>query len=717
MKAVFLRVLAADDKRAALSLAVSKSPKGKAQFNLNPEVFRRLPRSPFAYWAGPSLIRSFDSAPPLATQGREAWVGLQTNFDFRWLRLWWEPQRKSGLNSYGWPPFAKGGSFSPYYAPIPLAVEWADSGHQLRNWKLDQLRLGSITANNSKCWNESHYFRPGLTWPSRTNGLSVRALPRGGIFGHKGPGVFEASDDPTALLALAAITNSAPFGALVSLQLARTELAQSFEVGLIQQTPVPNLEPADREALSDLAGRAWSLKRGLDTRTETSHAFERPALLQVPGSALTERASEWIARLATAQAVLANIQGEIDDRCYALYGISEEDRVSIERGFGAPAGGGKLSDDEDPEDADPGVDASPMVASLLSWSLGVGFGRFDVRLATGEREPPPEPEPFDPLPPCSPGMLTGDDGLPLDEPPLGYPIGFPTDGVLVDDLGHPRDLVAAARRVFDFVFPDYPDGRWQEAAELVGARKNDMRDWFSRTFFEQHHKRYSKSRRKAPLYWQLATPSASYSVWLYCHRLTRDTFFKVLNDYVTPKLQHEQSKLTTLVQAGGPNPSASQGKAIAAQDSFVDELRAFREEVERVAPLFHPDLDDGIVLVKAPLWRLVPQHKAWQKELRKKWKELQEGKYDWAHLAMHVWPERVVPKCAEDRSLAIAHDLEAVFWAEDEDGKWHPREVDPDTVAALVEERTSAAVKDALQKLLDAPVPKGASRGRKRRKK
>ena len=31
--------------------------------------------------------------------------------------------------------------------------------------------------------------------------------------------------------------------------------------------------------------------------------------------------------------------------------------------------------------------------------------------------------------------------------------------------------------------------------------------------------------------------------------------------------------------------------------------------------------------------------------------------------------------------------------------------------------RTSAAVKDALQKLLDAPVPKGASRGRKRRKK
>ena len=64
----------------------------------------------------------------------------------------------------------------------------------------------------------------------------------------------------------------------------------------------------------------------------------------------------------------------------------------------------------------------------------------------------------------------------------------------------------------------------------------------------------------------------------------------------------------------------------------------------------------------APLWRLVPQHKPWQKELKSKWDELAAGKYDWAHLAMHLWPERVVPKCATDRSLAIAHGLEDVFW-------------------------------------------------------
>ena len=82
--------------------------------------------------------------------------------------------------------------------------------------------------------------------------------------------------------------------------------------------------------------------------------------------------------------------------------------------------------------------------------------------------------------------------------------------------------------------------------------------------------------------------------------------------------------------------------------------------------------DDGVIINFAPLWRLVPQNRSWQKELRTTWDALIRGDYDWAHLAMYLWPERVVPKCAADRSLAIAHGLEDGFWFEDEDGKWRP---------------------------------------------
>ncbi|WP_420447244.1 hypothetical protein [Candidatus Palauibacter sp.] len=55
----------------------------------------------------------------------------------------------------------------------------------------------------------------------------------------------------------------------------------------------------------------------------------------------------------------------------------------------------------------------------------------------------------------------------------------------------------------------------------------------------------------------------------------------------------------------------------------------------------------------APLHAVVP----WD-EPENVWKKLEKGNYDWAHLALRYWPERVHEKCRTDKSLAIAHNLE-----------------------------------------------------------
>ena len=271
---------------------------------------------------------------------------------------------------------------------------------------------------------------------------------------------------------------------------------------------------------------------------------------------------------------------------------------------------------------------------------------------------------------CSPGMLAGDDAMSLAGPPTGYPLAFPETGVLVDDPGHARDLTAAVRAVFEVVFDSEADRWWNDVAALLDPKGHDLRVWLAGSFFEHHLKRYSKSRRKAPILWQLGTHSGRYSVWLYAHRLTRDSFFQLQNDVVGPKLTHEERQLTSLMQNAGGSPSAPERKEIAAQEAAVEELRAMLDEVTLVAPLWNPNLDDGVVLTMAPLWRLVPQCKPWQKELRTKWHELTAGKYDWAHVAMHLWPERVVPKCASDRSIAIAHEIEELFWLKDFTNRW-----------------------------------------------
>lgn len=132
--------------------------------------------------------------------------------------------------------------------------------------------------------------------------------------------------------------------------------------------------------------------------------------------------------------------------------------------------------------------------------------------------------------------------------------------------------------------------------------------------------------------------------------------------------------------------------------------------MKRIAPLWNPDLDDGVIINFAPLWRLVPQHRTWQKELRATWVALANGDYDWTHLAMHLWPEQVVPKCATDRSIAIAHGLEDAFWFEDQNGKWKALDTPARPIGELVAERTSPAVKAALKSLVDAPDPTGAAR-------
>jgi hypothetical protein len=49
-------------------------------------------------------------------------------------------------------------------------------------------------------------------------------------------------------------------------------------------------------------------------------------------------------------------------------------------------------------------------------------------------------------------------------------------------------------------------------------------------------------------------------------------------------------------------------------------------------------------------------------ELTAYWEGLAEGEYDWAHVAMRYWPTRVTEKCRSDKSLALAHGLDAQFF-------------------------------------------------------
>jgi hypothetical protein len=710
---VCVRVLADKDKGPVLTAAIQGTVSVNV-FVCDPGGFFSVPGVVFAYWVTERVRRIFREAPRFESAGRTAKQGLATADDFRFARLWWETPSLTAGDAH-WFSFAKGGSFSPYYIDLHLVVGWGADGKEIKAWA-DPLYGNSGWSRIIK--STDFYFRAGFTWPRRTNGLSVRVLPRRSIFADKGPAGFCGGDDPSELLATVAVFNSFPFGYLVKAQLARVDLAQSFEVGMIQQTPFPAISEDNRSELAVLAGRICHEKRMLDTVRPASHAFIAPATFAAPGRTLAERAAAWAARVRASEETVAAIQAKIDELAFHIYGLDAADRTALTSTLATEAADDAAADaDEEEEEEATAADTTALRADLLAYSIGCVFGRWDIRYATGERPAPEPPDPFAPLPVCPPGQLQNALGLPArqEDVPASYPIHIPWDGILVDDEHHPRDVVERVRETLGTLWKERAEAIEQEACEILGVQS--LRDWFRKPtgFFADHLKRYSKSRRQAPIYWPLSSPNGLYTVWLYYHRLTPDTLFTVLRDHVKPKLEYEERQAFQLRQEAGATPSPSQRRDIAEAEELVEDLRAFKAELDRVAPLYRPDLNDGVIINHAPLWRMIGLPK-WRKDCQATWNELVKGDYDWAHLALHLWPERVIPKCATDRSLAIAHGLDAIFWREDPEkpGKWIARKVTDLELRGLIAERTSAAVKAAAESLVGAASNEGGPRrGRK----
>jgi len=604
----FVRLLADKDKDSNLlaSCAALRAGLGVGDirvFEVAPNSFRAIPGAPFAYWVSEAVRSIFEELPAFEASGRAVRQGMATADDFRFVRGWWEVD----ADNERWPGFSKGGAYSAFYADLYLVGNWEDDGKQIRNF-FDP-KTGKL---NSRPQSTEFYRRPGLTWPLRARKFCPQALPADAVISVRGSGIF--SENPLLYLGLF----SSRAVDLLLRMLSGREGHPQYDMGDISALPLPGVSTEISSTLERLSFRGWSLKRTLDTINETSHAFLLPAVLRT-------RLGDYV--LAAIDAELIQIQTEIDDIAFDLYRFSEADRQAALGQSGAK----KTSEDE-PEDEEEGDAESeaPPVDALLSWAVGVVVGRFDWRLATGEREASPEPDPFDPLPVKSPGML-----------PDGAEPFHAHVGILVDDQGHPHDLTRLIEEVLARVNVTAPD---------------DVRRWLQRDFFAFHLQRYSKSRRKAPIYWPLSTTSGSYTLWVYYPSLTNQTLYTAINDFIEPRFKQVGADVTALRNKGSARTGDDE-KQFEALQAFELELIELRDTLLKLAPTYKPNHDDGVQITAAPLWPLF-RYKPWQKVLKETSAKLEKGDYDWSHLAMNYWPERVHEKCKSDKSLAIAHDLE-----------------------------------------------------------
>ena len=579
-----------------------------------------------------SLLRNGEPFEPDIGTVRQ---GMGTFDDFRFVRLKWEVQAGKTGRGLTWEPLAKGGTFAKYYSDIHLVLNWAHDGAELGEINIKQNGQVSQVRQASDYWRKA-----GCTYSKRSQkGFSVRALPSNCIITGKGPAIITLSEFPNAYLL--GWFNSRLIKFLVELQANYAE----FNTGILKQLPWKSPPKTDVEGMAELAANASVILRNLNAFSVETNSF----FMGIPIEPSVAKTAEFLSRLSSsANECVGEVQKKWDQHVDDVYGVNTTGMV-LDDSEDAPT-------DVDEDDAYEDVSSYSIETTasiLISYCFGVAFGRWDLNLSIKGAELGSD-DPFEPLPVCPPGQLINHRE--------DYPIEIPAQGMLVDDPGHPFDIEHCLGKVIHALWKD--NGSAIESESIASLGQSSLRNYFRapNRFFADHLGKYSKSRRKAPVYWPLSTASGSYTLWVYYPSLNNQTLFTAVNDF----LDGPSGKLTQVsrecaeLRIKSSGRSRDEEKQYETLQTFEQELTDLRDTLLKIAPVYQPNHDDGVQITAAPLWPLF-RHKPWQKVLKDTWAKLEKGDYDWAHLAMAYWPERAREKCKTDKSLAIAHGLEDLY--------------------------------------------------------
>jgi len=318
-------------KQSSLEVAYSdviSSRKNERVYTLNQSKLKIIEGWPFIYWISDGFREKFKEQVMDDVAAIRA--GIQTSYNERFLRFWWENERRDLSENYNedrkrYIKYAKGGPYNKWYGNIWLVIDWGNDGQKIQE-HLDTKKLDLHA--------KPYYFLEGLTYSaSGSKGISFRHLPPNHLFDIGGASVFLIYNYKNHHY-LAGLLNSNLSSYIINC-LNPTVNVQPVDLKRIPFVKAPQLL---EDNISALVVENITIKKQLCSYQVIETNFDKSPLLSNTDATFRDSLVTFFTYdNASMTHVLLN-EAIINQIILKVYDLSEEDQQQVETKMGKPVG-------------------------------------------------------------------------------------------------------------------------------------------------------------------------------------------------------------------------------------------------------------------------------------------------------------------------------------------------------------------------------------------
>lgn len=578
--------------------------------------FSHLPNTIIGYYFRNDILKYFNNTN-IENRGFIARQGHSFVSPDRFFRLFYEVE-----NICEFKHLYHGGAYNLAYYPYKELVKWEKNGAVVKN-------------SSSVLRNPLYHLYIGCGYGKRGEILDAHVIKKDMIFTHEGHGITKLTPSNSKVI-------NSYINSILSQYSINQYCAQHKVNGYVNLLPMPNYDTRQSEIESNI-NSIIEIKRHWFSLDETNLEYHGLIEQLDINDSIDSTFDTLQKQLSSDYSRYQDLVKANDDLWMDLADIEEgcEFRETLNNYKSKRPYEELLSIDG--ASSQNIINKQVMAQEIIMELVGMAFGRWDMNFALHKKEIPEFGDVFDALP-FMPVV-----SLDAKAQPADY-MSIPMDGILMGLPNHPLSLVKRVQEAMRTIWGEKADDYEYELCHLIGVE--NLQDYFEspQGFFDYHFKRYTKSRRKAPIYWPISSPSGAMTVWVY---------YPQLSDQTLPHILLMLSKEHTALQSDLTNAKlANDKKQEAKLMNMMAEINFLETELQRVHELpYKPNHDDGVPITAAPLVNVF-RHNGWKNECQNNWDELSNGDYDWSHLAYSIYPQRIRDKVKKDWCLALTHGLE-----------------------------------------------------------